>query len=60
MFRGMIFEGLEKREMIAPVDENDMLSVGFLKMTSWDERWQMPCVPTQVDTLRQLRGKTCA
>ena len=34
----MIFEGLEKREMIV-VDENKMFSVGFRKMPSGDECW---------------------
>ena len=36
-FRGMNFEGLEKREMIALFGENDMFSVGFRKMPSGDE-----------------------
>ena len=35
----MNFEGLEKREMIAPVNENNMFSVGFRKMPSGDECW---------------------
>ena len=35
----MFPEGLEKREMIDPGDENDMFSVGFRKMPSGDECW---------------------
>ena len=36
-FRGMILEGLEKREMIAPADEDYMFSVGVRKMSSGNE-----------------------
>ena len=36
-FRGMFSEGLEKREMIALVDENCMFSVGFRRMPSGNE-----------------------
>ena len=35
----MNFEGLEKREMIVVVDENNTFSVGFRKMPSGDECW---------------------
>ena len=33
----MFSDGLEKREMIAPVVGNDMFSVGFRRMPSGDE-----------------------
>ena len=36
-FRGIIFEGLEKREMIALADEDYMFSVGVRKMPSGNE-----------------------
>ena len=36
-FRGMFSEGLEKREIIAPVDQNDMFSVGFRRRPSGEE-----------------------
>ncbi len=36
-FRGMILEGLEKREIIAPADEDYMFSVGVRKMPSGNE-----------------------
>ena len=35
----MISEGLERREIIALVNENYMFSVGFRKMPSGDECW---------------------